>query len=133
MAPKSHGDDVVSSTSAVTIDWPWIDALDADHLGQVDIAKVVKRNFKANFSSSFLCSAARAVGQRLEAGFRRGQGEAATNAYVVGGRLEGPRWGSRGCEERGTSRSARLIVMGTILHVYGYPVYVHSRRVNIIY
>ena len=36
MAPKSHGDDVVSSTSAVTIDWPWIDALDADHLGQVD-------------------------------------------------------------------------------------------------
>ena len=40
MAPKSHGDDVVSSTSAATIDWPWIEALDADHLEQVDIAKV---------------------------------------------------------------------------------------------
>lgn len=40
MSPKSHGDDVVSTPSAATIDWPWIDALDADRLEQDDIAKV---------------------------------------------------------------------------------------------
>ena len=40
MAPKSHGDDVVSSPAAAVVDWPWVEALDADSLGQDDIAKV---------------------------------------------------------------------------------------------
>ena len=40
MAPKSHGDDVVPSPAAAVVDWPWVEALDADSLGQDDIAKV---------------------------------------------------------------------------------------------
>ena len=41
MAPKSHGDDVVAtSATAANIDWPWVEGLDADNLGDDDIAKV---------------------------------------------------------------------------------------------
>ena len=40
MAPKSHGDDVVATSASTSIDWPWVEGLDADDLGHDDIAKV---------------------------------------------------------------------------------------------
>ena len=40
MAPKSHGDDVVATSASTTIDWPWVEGLDAENLGHDDITKV---------------------------------------------------------------------------------------------